>query len=121
MSETNHNTLLYEKMKAEQDKYRDRQYGYPCHDMSLYDIFGILSYGGSIAVPEPDDIRDTSALICVPLSKKLMDILMPSFRAEYSVGFDTTFSVFHYLFVFALVFVTYFIVNALLFGSIKIQ
>lgn len=53
--------------------------------MSLYDIFGILSYDGSIAVPEPDDIRDTSALICVPLSKKLMDILMPSFRAEYSV------------------------------------
>lgn len=60
-----------------------------------------------------------SSMICVPLSKKLMDILMPSFCAEYSVGFDTTFSVSHYLFVFALVFVTYFIVNALLFGSIK--
>lgn len=35
----------------------------PCHDMSLYDIFGILPYGGSIAVLEPDDIRDTSAWI----------------------------------------------------------
>lgn len=35
----------------------------PCHDMSLYDIFGILPYGGSIAVLGADDIRDTSALV----------------------------------------------------------
>lgn len=60
-----------------------------------------------------------SSLICVPLSKKLMDNMMPSFCAEYSVGFDTTFSALHYIFVFAMVFVTYFIVTALLFGGIK--
>lgn len=35
----------------------------PCHDMSLYDIFGVLPYGGSIAVLEQNDIRDTSAWI----------------------------------------------------------
>lgn len=60
-----------------------------------------------------------SSLICVPLSKKIMDGMMPSFCAEYSVGFDTTFSAWHYIFVFVLIFVTYFTVTKLLFGSIK--
>lgn len=60
-----------------------------------------------------------ASVICVPLAKMIMDKIMPWFVQHVASGFDMSFSIIHYVFIYALIFVTYFVVNALLNRKLK--
>lgn len=60
-----------------------------------------------------------ASLISVPLSKIIMDKMMPWFIQHVASGFDLTFEPVHYAFVFALIFVTYFSVSFIINRKIK--
>ncbi len=60
-----------------------------------------------------------SALICVPASKKVMDALYPLLISNVASGVDLTFSPLMYVFVFALIFISYFTINFMLTCRLK--
>lgn len=60
-----------------------------------------------------------ASLISVPLSKAVMDSIMPWFVQHVASGFDISFSFIHYIFIYALIFVTYFLVSITLNRKIK--
>lgn len=60
-----------------------------------------------------------SSVICVPLTKQIMEKMYPSLVSNVAAGFCYDMHWKYYVFVFALIFFSYFIVNALLVGKIK--
>lgn len=60
-----------------------------------------------------------SAVICVPTSKAIMDALYPLLISNVASGVDLTFSPFMYLFIFALIFISYFAINIVLTSRLR--
>lgn len=60
-----------------------------------------------------------SSVICVPLTKKIINMIYPSLVSNVSAGFCYDMNWKYYVFVFVLIFLSYFIVNALLIGKVK--
>lgn len=59
------------------------------------------------------------AIIGIPLSKCLMDMIFPAFIANTSCGMDLSFPWYFYLLIFAAIILTYLLINALLVRKLK--
>ena len=59
------------------------------------------------------------ALICIPVSKAIMDALYPSFIANVACGMKIAFPWYLYAGIYAVVMVSYFIINFMLIGKIN--
>ena len=59
------------------------------------------------------------ALICIPVSKVIMDAMYPSFIANVACGMKIAFPWYLYIGIYAVIMISYFIINFMLIGKIN--
>lgn len=85
------------------------------YNISLFKMFGYNEKEiGKLFLGSNFFIVTISALICVPAAKFIMESIYPVLVSNRATGFDLTLNPWSYVFIFSLIYISYFVVNIIL-------